>query len=345
MTKRDPADPFSPPDNFGPHIPVMGREAVAWLQPRAGGVYLDATFGAGGYTRLLLQTPDARVIGLDRDRTAIAAGAALVEDAGGRLELIEARFSELDAVCASLSLTAIDGVVMDIGVSSMQLDRAERGFSFRFEGPLDMRMGQDGPCAADVVAQANEADLARIIYILGEERHSRAIARAIVAMRRETPILTTKALADIVTRVVRHKPGDIHPATRTFQALRIFVNDELNELARALSAAEMVLKPGARLVVVSFHSLEDRIVKTFFAERGRVQGGSRHAPEIVRAAPSFAILTRRPEVASDQEIAANPRARSAKLRVAERSQAAAHEIMTSLLPDLPPLGSFRMGGH
>lgn len=344
MKKRDFVTRSSPPDNLAPHIPVMGIEAVAWLQPRAGGVYLDATFGAGGYTRLLLQTPGARVIGLDRDRTAIAAGAELVEEAGGRLELVEARFSELDAVCAAQDLQAIDGVVMDIGVSSMQLDRAERGFSFRHDGPLDMRMGTDGPCAADVVAQASEVDLARIIYILGEERHSRAIARAIVAMRRETPITTTKALAEIVARVVRHKPGDIHPATRTFQALRIFVNDELNELARALSAAEMVLRPGARLVVVSFHSLEDRIVKTFFAERGRVQGGSRHAPEIARAAPSFAILTRRPQIASEAEIAANPRARSAKLRVAERTQSAAYDEMTSLLPALPSLDAFRVGG-
>lgn len=345
MTNRDRAASSPPPDNAAPHIPVMGREAVAWLQPHAGGVYIDATFGAGGYTRLLLQTPDARVIGLDRDRTAIAAGAALVDQAGGRLELVEARFSELEQVCAAQGLRTVDGVVMDIGVSSMQLDRAERGFSFRHDGPLDMRMGPDGPSVADVVAQASEADLARIIYILGEERHSRAIARAIVALRRETPVLTTKALAECVARVVRHKPGDIHPATRTFQALRIFVNDELNELAQALSAAEMVLKPGARLVVVSFHSLEDRIVKTFFTERGRMQGGSRHAPEIARAAPSFAILTRRPEIALEAEIAANPRARSAKLRVAERTQTAAHDAMTSLLPPLPPLGAFRVGDH
>ena len=193
---------------------------------------------------------------------------------------MEDRFSNLAEVCAAQGLSAVDGVVMDVGVSSMQLDQAERGFSFRLGGPLDMRMGHDGPTAADVVAVASEADLANIIYIFGEERYSRAVAKAIVAARKEAPIATTKALADIVSKVVWPKPGEIHPATRTFQALRIFVNEELDELHLALAAAERVLKPGGRLVVVSFHSLEDRIVKNFLVERGKAGGGSRHLPEI-----------------------------------------------------------------
>ena len=239
-------------------------------------------------------SPGTRVIGIDRDRSAIAGGFDLVDRSAGRLTLVEDRFSNLAEICAAQGVDAVDGVVMDVGVSSMQLDQAERGFSFRLDGPLDMRMGHDGPTAADVVASASEADLANIIYIFGEERHSRAVARAIVAARKEAPITTTRALADIVAKVVRSKPGEIHPATRTFQALRIFVNEELDELHLALSAAERVLKPGGRLVVVSFHSLEDRIVKNFLAERGKAGGGSRHLPEIAQAAPSFRILTKRP---------------------------------------------------
>jgi 16S rRNA (cytosine1402-N4)-methyltransferase len=204
----------------------------------------------------------------------------------------------------------------------MQLDEAERGFSFRLEGPLDMRMGKSGPTAADVVAAASECDLANIIFLLGEERHSRAVARAIVAARKQKPIETTGALADIVAHVVRGKPGEIHPATRTFQALRIFVNQELNELADGLAAAERILKPGGRLVVVSFHSLEDRIVKTFLTERSRTAAGSRHLPAVDARPPTFSIITKRPVVADAVEIAGNPRARSAKLRAGERTQAA-----------------------
>jgi 16S rRNA (cytosine1402-N4)-methyltransferase len=231
---------------------------------------------------------------------------------------------------------------MDVGVSSMQLDEAERGFSFRLGGPLDMRMGQDGPTAADVIAKASEADLASIIYIFGEERHSRGVARAIVAARQQAPIVTTRALADIVAKVVRSKPGEIHPATRTFQALRIFVNEELDELHLALSAAESVLKPGGRLAVVSFHSLEDRIVKNFFAQRAKAGAGSRHLPEIAHAAPSFVILTKRPLTPDDDEIAANPRARSAKLRAAERTAAPAHRA--AALPAWPVLADVMRGG-
>src|SRR6266702_3448283 len=214
------------------------------------------------------------------------------------------------------------GVYVD--ATSMQPDQAGRGLSFRLDGPLDMRMGQTGPTAADIVARASESDLADIIYLFGEERHSRRVARAIVADRQETPFTTTRALADLIGRVVRSKPGDIHPATRTFQALRIFVNEELEELQTALSAAEHVLKPGGRLVVVSFHSLEDRIVKNFLTSRSKTGGGSRHRPEVGQAAPSFQLLTRRPVIAGDEEIARNPRARSAKLRAAERTDAPAH---------------------
>src|SRR5690242_862235 len=306
------------------HIPVLGREAVEMLAPREGGVYVDATFGAGGYSRMILETAGTRVIAIDRDRSAVTGGFELVDRSEGRLTLVEERFSNLAEVCAAEGITAVDGVVMDVGVSSMQLDQAARGFSFRLDGPLDMRMSGHGPSAADVVAKASDTDLADIIYIFGEERHSRAVARAIVAARKEAPITTTRALADLVARVVRSKPGDIHPATRTFQGLRIFVNEELDELQLALQAAERVLKPGGRLVVVSFHSLEDRIVKNFFNERAKTGGGSRHLPEVKQAVPSFRLLTRKPIAPGEDETTANPRARSAKLRAAERSDAPAH---------------------
>jgi 16S rRNA (cytosine1402-N4)-methyltransferase len=324
------------------HVSVLGREAVEMLSPHAGGIYVDATFGAGGYSRMILDTKGTRVIGIDRDRSAITGGFDLVDRADGRLTLVEDRFSNLAEVCAAQDIDAVDGVVMDVGVSSMQLDSAERGFSFRFGGPLDMRMGHDGPTAADVIAKASETDLANIIYIFGEERHSRGVARAIVAARKEAPITTTQALADIVGRVVRSKPNEIHPATRTFQALRIFVNAELDELHLALSAAERVLKPGGRLVVVSFHSLEDRIVKNFLNQRGKAGGGSRHLPEVAHAEPSFQILTKRPVTPGDAEISANPRARSAKLRAAERTAAPAHAA--DKLPAWPTIDAVMRGG-
>jgi len=324
------------------HISVLGREAVEWLAPRAGGIYVDATFGAGGYSRAILDVSGTKVIGIDRDRTAIAGGFDLVDRSEGRLVLVQDRFSNLAEVCAAQAADAVDGVVMDVGVSSMQLDQAKRGFSFRLDGPLDMRMGQEGPTAADVVAKASETDLANIIYIYGEERNSRRIARAIVAARKETPIATTRELADLVARVVRTRPNEIHPATRTFQALRIFVNEELDELHEALAAAEHVLKPGGRLVVVSFHSLEDRIVKNFLADRGKVSAGSRHLPEVAQAATSFEILTKRPVTPGEAEIAANPRARSAKLRTAARTAAPAHG--EDKLPDWPRLSDVLRGG-
>ena len=321
------------------HVPVLLDRVVEWLAVRDGGLYVDGTFGAGGYTRAILQTAGARVIGIDRDQAAIARGADLVSQAQGRLELVEERFGELQSVVAEASA---DGIVFDLGVSSMQLDQAERGFSFRLAGPLDMRMGHDGPTAADVVARAPERDLAAIIATLGEERQARAVARAIVKARSEQPVDTTRALADIVARVVHMRDSAIHPATRTFQALRIFVNEELAELAQGLAAAEHALKPGGRLVVVSFHSLEDRIVKNFLTARGRAPATSRHQPEVAAAPPSFSLLTRKPEIPGDAEIAANPRARSAKLRAAERTQAPAVPVEEAL-PQLPSLADVVRG--
>jgi 16S rRNA (cytosine1402-N4)-methyltransferase len=324
------------------HVPVLGHEAVKMLAPRSGGIYVDATFGAGGYSRAILDVPGTRVIGIDRDRTAIAGGFDLVDRSDGRLTLVEDRFANLAEICAGEGFASVDGVVMDVGVSSMQLDEAARGFSFRLDGPLDMRMGREGPTAADVIATATEAELAAIIYAFGEERHSRGVARAIVAARKGPPIATTRALADIVASVVRAKPGDIHPATRTFQALRILVNEELDELQSALVAAERVLKAGGRLAVVSFHSLEDRIVKNFLNARGKAAQGSRHLPELARLAPSFRLLTKRPVMPTDEDIAANPRARSAKLRAAERTEAPAHPAAD--LPHWPKLADVMRGG-
>jgi 16S rRNA (cytosine1402-N4)-methyltransferase len=326
------------------HIPVLGGHAVGFLKVRKGGVYVDGTFGAGGYTRAILAAADCKVIGIDRDQMAIALGADLVEQAAGRLTLVEDRFSNLETIARDVGYDAVDGVVFDLGVSSMQLDRAERGFSFRHDGPLDMRMGAEGASAADLVNTASERDLAGIIFTLGEERHSRAIARAIVNARIIAPIATTHELAQIVATIVRPHAHDIHPATRTFQALRIFLNDELGELVAALLAAERILKPGGRLVVVSFHSLEDRIVKTFLADRAITRAGSRHAPEVRHHAPIFQLLTKRPVTADEDEVAGNPRARSAKLRAAERTDAAARRsIPAGLLPHLPALSSVLKG--
>ena len=331
------------------HIPVLGVPALEFLKVSDGGIYIDGTYGAGGYSAAMLATADCQVIGIDRDQTAIAGGFDAVQALAGRLTLIEDRFSNLDNVARECGFAQVDGVVLDVGVSSMQLDQAERGFSFRLDGPLDMRMSstgsaKDGPSAADVVAVANERDLANIIFLLGEERHSRGVARAIVKARTDAPITTTTALARIVGSVVRSKPNEIHPATRTFQALRIFVNDELGELAGALSASERILKPGGRLVVVSFHSLEDRIVKSFLVSRGEARGGSRHLPHVEHAAASFTTLTKRPVVADAQENARNPRARSAKLRAAERTEAPAHDAdLSDLLPRLPSLDDVMKG--
>lgn len=304
------------------HVPVLAREAVAALALTPDAICVDGTFGAGGYTSAMLDAAaGVRVIAIDRDPSAIAAGQALVTESGGRLTLMEGRFSELDELAVQAGVSALDAVVLDIGVSSMQIDEAQRGFSFRFDGPLDMRMGMAGSSAADLVNEADEAVLADVIYHYGEERRARAVARAIVAARTEAPITTTRQLVDLVSGVVHLPPGSVHPATRTFQALRIAVNDELGEIARALHAAERALRAGGRLAVVTFHSLEDRIVKLFLANRsGRGAGGSRHLPAQAVQAQTFRLVGPQPVVPSDAECATNPRARSAKLRVAERTE-------------------------
>ncbi|TDR88149.1 16S rRNA (cytosine1402-N4)-methyltransferase [Enterovirga rhinocerotis] len=311
-----------------PHIPVLLAEVAEALDVARGGVFLDGTFGAGGYTAAILDAhPRNRVVAIDRDPDAIANGAALVERAGGRLTLLHGRFSELDTLAREAAGgEGLQGVVLDIGVSSMQLDQAERGFSFRQDGPLDMRMGQDGPSAADLVNEAPEAEIADIIYRYGEERRSRAVARAIIERRRRAPLRTTAELADLVAQHVRGEPG-FHPATRTFQALRIAVNDELGELTSALDAAERALAPGGRLVVVTFHSLEDRIVKLFMQERtSRTPRASRHLPSPEPAVPTFTPVTRGPVAAGRDETDRNPRARSAKLRAVERTDAPAGSV-------------------
>lgn len=325
------------------HIPVLLWQALDNLKIRAGGLYIDGTFGAGGYAQAILAA-GARVIGIDRDQSAIAHGAGLVLQVGARLTLVEDRFSNLDAVAHQFGHESVDGVVLDVGVSSMQLDEAGRGFSFRFDGPLDMRMGGDGPTAADVIARSTERDLSTIIGTLGEERFARQVAKAIVAARANAPITTTAALAEVVGTVVHARPDRIHPATRTFQALRIFVNEELDELAAALAAAERVLKPGGRLVVVTFHSLEDRIVKSFLADRSGAPSVSRHAPLTKAPPPTFKPVTRRALPATEEEIAANPRARSAKLRAAERTEAPARSGHgDAALPRLPTLADVMRG--
>ena len=309
------------------HIPVLLSEALDTLLPRNGGIYLDGTFGAGGYAQALLEAANCVVLAIDRDPDAIRAGEDLAKRFPGRLTLIEGSFGDLAELTEANGVDLLDGVVLDLGVSSMQLDTAERGFSFSHEGPLDMRMSQTGPSAADAVNSLTEQDLARVIAVLGEERRARAIARAIVKARNERPITRTSELADLVVGVLGPRRGRAtHPATRTFQALRIYVNRELDELARGLVAAERKLREGARLVVVTFHSLEDRIVKRFFVERAAPpRQPSRHRPVSQDQAldPSFRLITRRPLRPSPQEIAENPRARSARLRAGERTGAAA----------------------
>jgi len=308
------------------HVPVLVREVVDALQPSDGRRYLDGTFGGGGYTTAMLDRADCQVIALDRDPDAIAAGQALAARYHSRLLLIEGRFGDMVELVQAEGVQEVDGVALDLGVSSMQFDRAERGFSFRASGPLDMRMEKRGPSAADIVNEADEAELADIFWRYGEERRSRRVAHAIVEQRKLKRIETTGELAEIVRRAVGVSAKDeSDPATRAFQALRIAVNDELGELERGLAAAEQVLAPGGRLAVVSFHSLEDRAVKEFVRARaGRVPGPSRHAPpRREQNAATLRDLTRRPVVPSNSEVAANPRARSARLRIAEKIGASA----------------------
>ncbi len=328
------------------HIPVLLAEALEALKVRADGVYLDGTFGAGGYSRALLER-GARVVAIDRDPTAIAAGQELVAAARGRLTLVEGRFGDLDAIARRSGAAALDGVVLDIGVSSMQFDEADRGFSLRQDAPLDMRMEGKGRSAADILREDDEQRIADILFHFGEERAARRIARAVVADRTSAPYVSTLQLAEMIARVAPARPGETtHPATRAFQALRIAVNDELGQLLRGLEAAESALRPGGRLVVVTFHSLEDRIVKQFLARRsGRGQAASRLLPgEPALAAPTFVVPSGQPILPDEAERAANPRARSAKLRFGERTAAPARgkdeqiDALTRLPPTRPGRG-------
>ena len=306
----------------GAHIPVMLDEVVSALAPRDGAVYVDGTFGGGSYAAALLARAQCSVYGIDRDEAAIARGKALAERYAPRLTLIHGRFSEMEALLGAHGVEQADGLALDIGVSSFQLDQRERGFSFRDDGPLDMRMdASQGVTAADLVNTLDEAELADILRRYGEEKRAKAVARAIIAGR---PIARTGELVAIVEKILGKDGGRIHPATRIFQALRIAVNAELDELEGGLEAAERMLKRDGRLAVVSFHSLEDRIVKQFLAERsGRVGRGSRHMPDLEPAKPATFALMSNLQTPGDAEIAANPRARSARLRVAQRTAAPA----------------------
>jgi 16S rRNA (cytosine1402-N4)-methyltransferase len=311
------------------HVPVMLREVIAALEPKDGATYVDGTFGGGGYSRALLESAECTVYGIDRDPAAIEAGQELRAAFPTRLNLIEGRFGEMDRLLSAHGVKKVQGIAFDLGVSSRQLDEPKRGFSFRLDGPLDMRMGSEGMTAADAVNSLDEDELASIIRDFGEERFARRIARAIVTARSEHPIERTLQLAEIVRSAVRSGHDGIDPATRTFQALRIYVNGEIEEISRGLEAAERILKLGGRLAVVSFHSLEDRPVKQFLAARsGAAAKPSRHSPAHVAMssgpAPTFRLLSRRALRPSEDETAANPRARSARLRSAERTAAPAH---------------------
>ncbi len=311
-----------------PHVPVLLDEVLKYLDPKPGDVMIDGTLGAGGYSRALLAA-GSQVVGVDRDPDAISAGQTLVAESEGRLTLVPGQFADLDAHAKGAGYDGVDGVVLDLGVSSMQLDQAERGFSFLRDGPLDMRMEQAGPSAADVVNTLPVKDLIRIIGLLGEEKRATTVAHAIDTARKEKPFSRTIELANLVEKVLGRSPkkAQIHPATRTFQALRIYVNGELHQAARALGAAERVLNAGGRLVVVSFHSLEDRIVKRFLQDRTKTRGGgSRHMPEEDVPPPTFEPLTRKAIEAGDAETSGNPRARSARLRAGRRTSAPAREL-------------------
>ncbi len=312
------------PSDGDPHIPVLIRPLIRAVSP-VSGVWLDGTFGAGGYTRALLDAGAEKVIGVDRDPLAFEMAQSWIGDYGDRIEFVQGTFSEMDSYAQNL-----DGVVLDLGVSSMQLDQADRGFSFMKDGPLDMRMSQSGTSAADLCNELDEAELADIIYLYGEERASRRIAKAIVAAR---PLSTTLQLAKIVEGCLpRPKPGQSHPATRTFQALRIAVNDEYGQLAEGLMAAERALKPGGLFAVVTFHSVEDRMAKRFFQARsGRTANANRYAPEIVQENPAFEMVEKKAIGPDEQELAENPRARSAKLRVGRRTDAPAGDIARKAL--------------
>ena len=307
------------------HHPVMLVEVVEAIAPRAGAVYIDATFGRGGYSKAVLEAADCTIIAIDRDPDAVPASQDLAATFPGRLVFSSSRFSRLATLASRHGANTVDGVMFDLGLSSPQVDEAERGFSFRGDGPLDMRMDGTGPDAGDFVNTASEAELARVLRDYGEERAARRVAKAVVAARAAAPITRTLQLAEIVRSALPPgKPGQVDPATRSFQAIRIKVNDELAEIRDGLAAAERVLRPGGVLAVVSFHSLEDRIVKRFMLERSdQAPRPSRHLPDAPRHAPSFELPRRRPVTPGKAEVDRNPRARSARLRVAVRTDAPA----------------------
>jgi 16S rRNA (cytosine1402-N4)-methyltransferase len=317
------------------HIPVMLREVLGQLAPRDGGIYLDGTFGGGGYASAILEAAACTLWAIDRDPDAIARGATLAARYPGRLHMLQGGFGDMMALLGNAGIDRLDGVVLDLGVSSYQIDDPARGFSFRADGPLDMRMGRDGPTAADLVNSLPEAELADTLYQFGEERLSRRIARAIVAARATTRITTTAALAGIIRSVVPPDRSGIDPATRSFQALRIRVNDELGQIERALDQAARLLGPEGRLVVVSFHSLEDRLVKRFMTDAaGRAPAPSRHDPRSMLGRPdaAFRLLTPRALRPAGDEAAANPRARSARLRAMARLGAPASRLAEGASP-------------
>lgn len=302
------------------HVPVLAQEVLQGLSPQNGEIHVDATFGRGGYSELMLQSADCRVIGIDRDPDAIQVGKAF-ESKYPQFKILHGSFGEMQDLLQTINITQVDGIAFDLGVSSPQIDTAERGFSFRLDGPLDMRMSGEGPSAADLVNQTAEAKLANIIYQYGEEKASRKIARAIVDQRKVKKFTRTLELADLIKKLVP-KQSEVHPATKTFQALRIAVNDELGELERGLKAAEQILAPKGRLAIVTFHSLEDRIVKNFLREgSGRVPTGSRHRPDMAyKKSATFRVVSLKAIAPSQEETQRNPRARSAKLRIAERME-------------------------
>ncbi len=326
--------------NKAMHIPVLLSPILDALTPHSNEIYLDGTFGRGGYSAAILDAADCKIIAIDCDPDAIASGQQLVANFEGRLDLMEGQFGDMAALAAASPIgqhalkaeglesnaAFLDGIVLDLGVSSPQLDEAERGFSFQKDGPLDMRMAQSGQSAADVVNDFSEQEIADILYVFGEERKSRWIANAIVKARKEEPFTRTAQLSALITKVLGKKPGQKkHPATRSFQALRLYVNAELEQLVLGLMAAETLLKPDGRLVVVTFHSLEDRIVKRFMNQcAGRVAQGSRHLPDlnVLPSKPSFKLLKARGDSASEEELAQNPRSRSARIRAARRTKAA-----------------------